>query len=234
MTATGYTTIGTVLKIDTTPFAAAQSIGYPDMSVGSLDTSPLKPTNGYKTYIPDKLIDVKAIDVQAITSVSALSTMQALLAGFAIHTFEIDFTDGDSMSFSGFMTALKSGGASESSPATEKFTISLQPTGAVTFASGATGHWYDSVDTITVAGGDFGITAGTSPKTLTPVAIVSTSGFSFIPPTADLTWASATGAKMTIGANTGIVTWVATGTSVISVLITAKAAVISEVLGTAT
>ena len=85
-------------------------------------------------------------------------------------------------------------------------------------------NWYDNVIGLSIQGGDFGLTSGTSPKTIIVWAIPS-SGAAFIPPVADLTFASATPAKATIGLHTGVVTFVATGTSLLSVDITAKSTI---------
>lgn len=213
---TGYTTIGTVLKINGAPYAAAQAIGYPDITLGTLDTTNLKPTNGYKTKIPDGLLDVKAIDVQAITSPGAYAAMQVLLEAQNTLGIEIDFTDGDAMTFDGFITALKPGGANEGSPATEKFTISIQPEGEIEFVGGATGNWYDEVDGLAVVDGDFVLATGA--KTLQVMAVVSGTGFTFIAPNADLDFTSSE-ATYTAGLHTGIITYVSAGDSVITVKI---------------
>jgi hypothetical protein len=205
MSPTGYTTIGTILQIEGSPYAAAKSIGYPDISLGSLDTTPLKPTNGYKTKIPDGLIDVKAIDVQAISSPAALANMLVMLEAQAILAFEIDFVDGDAMTFDGFITAIKPGGANEGSPATEMFTISIQPTGEIEFPGAATGNWYDNVDGLAVVDGDFTLANGAT-KTLEVMAICSGSGFAFIAPNADLDFTSAAGDDASAGLHTGLIT----------------------------
>ena len=95
-------------------------------------------------------------------------------------------------------------------------------------------HWYDDVIALSVAGGDFAITSGTSPKTLSVWAIPSTPGkTAFKPPVADLTFTSSATAHMTVGANTGIVTWVAAGASTINVAITAKPSITTDAVGTA-
>ena len=95
-------------------------------------------------------------------------------------------------------------------------------------------HWYDDVIALAIVGGDFGITSGTSPKTLTVYAVPGTAGkATFIPPVADLTFNSGTSANMTIGLHTGIVTWVQAGTSLITVDITAKSSISIQATGTA-
>jgi len=238
MTVTGYSPIGTILKIGGSPVAAVFDFTPPAVSAGSLDTTTLNPTNKFKTSISDQLITIAPFDINVYASPSALATFQGYLAAGTQLDVEIDFTDGDGM----YMNAANGGSCRISgikpisykagSTATDAFTLTLTPSGAVVFQT-ATGHWYDSVDTITIAGGDFGITSPTSPKTLQAVAIVSGTGFSFYPPVADLTFTSGTPGKMTVGAHTGIVTWVATGTSIITVDITAKSSVQSEVTGTA-
>jgi hypothetical protein len=96
-------------------------------------------------------------------------------------------------------------------------------------------NWYDDVIGLSVAGGDFGITALTSPKTLSVWAIPGTPGkAAFKPPVADLTFISGTPTNMTAGLNTGVITRLLNGTSLITVSITAKPAITIEVTGTAT
>lgn len=81
--------------------------------------------------------------------------------------------------------------------------------------------WYSSVIGLSIEGGDFGITTGTSPKTLRVWAVPS-SGAAFLPPVADLTFSSSDTGKATVGANTGVVTFVAAGPTNIKVVISAK------------
>ena len=85
-------------------------------------------------------------------------------------------------------------------------------------------NWYDNVYALGISGGDFGLTSGTSPHTITVYAL-STGSAPFIPPVADLTFSSDTTAKATIGAHTGVVTWIAGGTSLLHVNITAKSTI---------
>lgn len=82
-------------------------------------------------------------------------------------------------------------------------------------------NWYDGILALAFSGGDFGITAATSPKTPVVYAI-PTSGAAFIPPVADLTFTSATPAVCTVGANTGVVSYVGNGTTLLKVVITAR------------
>jgi hypothetical protein len=146
-------------------------------------------------------------------------------------------TDGDSLYGNCFITSIKPGGANIGSPATEKFTMTLHPEKFLYIAP-TVDNWYDDVDTLVIVGGAFGITALTSPKQLQALVSVG-SGFSFIPPSADLTWISGTPAKMTVETaptllTPGLVTFVAAGTSIITCKITAKTSVINTALGTAT
>jgi hypothetical protein len=230
----GYTTIGTILKLGGTPQALVTAIPkYPEITTKMLDATVLNPSPAWTTKFPSGLLEGGPFDVELLTSASALAGILTIMTNKTLQTVEIDFTNGDALTFSGYISGFKPGGApAASGPATEKFTITITPTGALAFAA-ASGYWYTPVDTITMVGGDFGITSGTSPKTLQAVAIVSGSGFSFYPPVADLSFTSATPAKMTAGLHTGVITWVATGTSIITCQITSKPAVQSEVLGTA-
>ncbi len=81
-------------------------------------------------------------------------------------------------------------------------------------------NWYDGVIALAISGGDFALNTGNSPLQLYVYAI-RTGEAPFLAPVADLTFASSDGAKATVGANTGIVTRVAAGTTTISAEITA-------------
>jgi hypothetical protein len=83
-------------------------------------------------------------------------------------------------------------------------------------------NWWDGVTALAISGGDFGITAGTSPKTLVVYAI-KPDGITapFVVPNADLDFTSSTGAVATIGLHTGIVTRIGNGTSLLTAQITA-------------
>jgi hypothetical protein len=86
-------------------------------------------------------------------------------------------------------------------------------------------NWYDNVYALAISGGDFALTAAGSPHTISVLALTPNSA-PFIPPVADLTFSSDTTAKATVGTNTGVVTWVASGgTSLLHVHITSKATV---------
>jgi hypothetical protein len=83
-------------------------------------------------------------------------------------------------------------------------------------------NWYDSVVALAISGGNFGITAGTSPKTLVVYGIKD-DGISapFVIDNSLLDFTSATTATATAGLHTGIITRIANGTSVITVSVTA-------------
>lgn len=86
-------------------------------------------------------------------------------------------------------------------------------------------YWYDNVYALAISGGDFALTSATSPRTISVLAIAPGTA-PFIPPVADLTFSSGTTAKATIGTNTGVVSWVASGgTSLLHVYITAKSTI---------
>lgn len=83
-------------------------------------------------------------------------------------------------------------------------------------------NWYDGVTALAISGGNFGITAGTSPKTLVVYAI-KPDGISapFVVDNSLLDFTSGTVGTATVGLHTGIVTRVANGTTLITVAITA-------------
>jgi len=93
-------------------------------------------------------------------------------------------------------------------------------------------NWYDSVVGVSISGGDFDIAVGE----LTTLVVygVPTTGNSFKIPNAYLTFTSDTTGCATVGAATGIVTGVASGSSNISVLITSASDVDTSALCTVT
>ena len=92
-------------------------------------------------------------------------------------------------------------------------------------------NWYDDVVALAIEGGDFSIASGES-KQLVVYAIPS-SGAPFQPPVADLTFNSDTPANATVSA-VGLVEWVASGSAVIKVSITANTAIDANVVVTTT
>lgn len=82
-------------------------------------------------------------------------------------------------------------------------------------------NWYDNIIALAIEGGDFNISGATSPKTLSVWAIPEQGG-SFKVANNQLTFTSSTPATATVGANSGVVTHVAAGTSDIKAVITAK------------
>lgn len=93
-------------------------------------------------------------------------------------------------------------------------------------------NWYDSILALSIAGGDFSIGVGES-KTLVVYAVPYT-GSSFKVPNSYLSFGSGTSGSATVGANTGIVTGVALGTSIISASATSASLVKGSVTVTVT
>lgn len=93
-------------------------------------------------------------------------------------------------------------------------------------------NWYDNVTALAIDGGSFGITSATSPKTLRVYAI-RPGDAPFLAPNADLDFVSATGAVVTAGLHTGIITYVGNGTSLITASITAASSIEASAVCTA-
>lgn len=89
-------------------------------------------------------------------------------------------------------------------------------------------NWYDNVVGLSIEGGDFTIASGTRQLI---VRAIPSSGASFIPPTADLTFSSSVTADATISSS-GLVTWVSSGSTLLHVTITAKTSVDASVTAT--
>ena len=83
-------------------------------------------------------------------------------------------------------------------------------------------NWYDNVIGLSIEGGSFTLPSTLGTKTLTVYAIKNNNDAPFIPPVADLSFTSGTTGVATVGLNTGLVRGVSAGTSLITVVITAK------------
>ncbi len=90
-------------------------------------------------------------------------------------------------------------------------------------------NWYDNVIALSIEGGDFSL-AALATKSLV-VRAIPVSGAAFIPPVADLTFSSATVGTATIS-SAGLVTGVASGTSLLKATITAKTSIDANVVVT--
>jgi len=216
---TGYTNIGTILKIDGAAVAAVSAMpdGLNVSGPGALDTTVLAPTGKFKTNIPDGVLGVEPFTVEVVAANGSMKTFTDYAVACALHDIQIDTPTGESFYMDaahtgkGWISDVKlSGAAGASSPGCEKITFTIHPTGIPVFAATA-GAWYTGVTTLGIAGGDFGLVVGGSPVQLTVIATYGTSGFSIVAPVADLSFVSGTPANATVGANTGIVTWISNG-----------------------
>jgi len=95
-------------------------------------------------------------------------------------------------------------------------------------------NWYDNVVGLSISGGNFGITAATSPKTLTVYAVKDNGDAPFIVDNSLLDFTSGTVGTATVGLHTGIVTRVANGTTLITAAITAVPTIETQATCTAT
>lgn len=80
-------------------------------------------------------------------------------------------------------------------------------------------NWYDNLIGISVVGGNFGITASTSPKTLVVMGVKDNGDAPFIIDNAELSFTSGTTGVATAGLHTGVITRVSNGTSLITVVV---------------
>src|SRR5258706_1637999 len=92
-------------------------------------------------------------------------------------------------------------------------------------------NWYDSVVALGIQGGDFTLASGT--KQLVVWAVPS-SGAAFLAPLADLTFGSSSTGDATVSLHGGLVTWISSGSALISATITAKTSIDANVTVTTT
>lgn len=92
-------------------------------------------------------------------------------------------------------------------------------------------NWYDNVIALAIEGGDFSLDSGETKQLV--VRAVPVSGASFIPPTSGLTFSSSVPADATVSSG-GLVTYVSSGSSLITVSITAVPSIDASVTATLT
>ena len=83
-------------------------------------------------------------------------------------------------------------------------------------------NWYDNVNILAIQDDTIAISAGSPSATVVVWAVPTNGDAAFIAPVADLSFTSGTVGTCTIGLHTGIITRVAAGSSVITVVITDK------------
>jgi hypothetical protein len=93
-------------------------------------------------------------------------------------------------------------------------------------------NWYDNIYDLSISGGDFSMESGNT-QTLVVYAI-SNAGTSFKAPNSGLTFSSSASPVATVGANTGIVTAVSSGSATISVYVTSASTVDTSAVVTVT
>lgn len=84
-----------------------------------------------------------------------------------------------------------------------------------------TGNWYDNVFALAISDSDVDVVVNAT-QTLEVLAVPYGNGAAFAPPYTDLTFTSATPATATVGAQTGLVTGKAQGSTTVTVAITSK------------
>jgi hypothetical protein len=94
-------------------------------------------------------------------------------------------------------------------------------------------NWYDNLVGISVVGGNFGITTATSPKTLVVYGVKDNGDAPFIIPNSELSFTSGTVGTATAGLHTGVITKVANGTTLITVVVDDLTSVETQVTCTA-
>ena len=212
----GYPKAGTLFYWAGAPIASVLKITYPKQTgPGKTDTTTLASTK--ETNIPNKLTGWSPGSVTCLTSPASVTAIQTIINANTIDDVEIRLTDGESIFVAAaWLSDLDLGGAAGASDTTpEQFTFNFTPTSAngttdpISVAN-TTGVWSDNCIGLSIRGGDFGLVVGGSPVQLIVDAIYP-GGFSIVAPVASLSFVSGTPANATVGANTGIVTWISNG-----------------------
>jgi hypothetical protein len=196
----------------------------PKLSVGVIETTN-HASSGWREYIADTLHSASTFSVTAELTGAMLAQVVAVWAADA--AVAISFTEYGipAWTFDGLVTDIVLSTANAKAPGEETVDITIQPTGEVTFAA-VGGNWYTDVTAIYLDTG--GLLALTDPTTHQLVVYGVIPG---LPPfelnaveIAACTFASSETGYATVSA-AGLITTVDPGDTVISVHITAKAAV---------
>jgi hypothetical protein len=213
---TGYPKSGTLFYWAGAPVASVLKVTYPKQTgPGKVDTTAL--SNTKETNIPNKLTGWSPGTVTCKTSPASIAAIQAIINANTIDDVEIRLTDGESIFVAAaWLSDIDLGGADGAADTTpEQFTFNYNITSAdgttdPVSVSATTGVWSDNCIGLSIRGGDFGLVVGGSPVQLV-VDAVYPGGFTQVAPVASLTFASSVVGNATVGANTGIVTWVSNG-----------------------
>jgi hypothetical protein len=194
-------------------------------------------TNAAATYlqIPANIIPATGrlvLDAQLVTG-SASSTSVIGKAEFIFPAFQLDGAFAINMTSAGVSTTPVAGNALADTSLNSGACTDVPLYCQVTEVLNST-NWYDNVFSIAIAGGDFSIAhASTSGYTLSVYALAPQTN-PFMPPVGDLTFSSGTTGTVTIGTNTGVLTYVGTGTSLLHVYITGKTTIEDSCIVTVT
>lgn len=237
-----YPKLGTTVYIDSVLFGVVKAQpSFPGLTgPDDVDTTPQAPTANMKTHVTNGLMGISGGEIVVFNYPGAFTAIQVLIAGGAKHDVEIRQTDGQSQYYDAahgggatFHNAKLGGISGAGDTEFPSITFEFHPTGNMAVEA-TTGDWWDAVDFLAFAGGDFGITALTSPKTVVMIAGLAASGFAAIVPNADIDFLSDTPATATIGANTGVVTRIGNGDTILSASISGAPTITASALCTAT
>jgi hypothetical protein len=201
----------------------------PKLSVGMIETTNHS-SAGWKEYITDSLKGASSFSVTAELTgamLAQLTTVWAALAPVAITFTEYGIP---AWTFNGLIGDIAMSTANAKSPGEETVDITIQPTGAVTIAA-VGGNWYTDVTAIfTDVGGAYTTPAVPGTHQLIVYKVIPGLPDQAMNATeiAACTFASTVGAKATVSA-AGLITAVASGATVVTVLITAKATVTTTI-----
>ena len=205
----------------------------PALSVGVIETTNHS-SAGWREYIADTLMGAGKFTLTMEVDASLVGNLQTVFAAFAAVAIVFTETGMPAWTFNGILSDFQFDAANASKPTEATVKVTIQPTGALTFAAAGT-YWDTDVEYLFLDCG--GLLALTIPAThqlvvykvipgIPPVALNSTE-------IAACTFASSVGAKASVSA-AGLIASLVAGDTTVKVNITAKAAVETAVVVTVT
>lgn len=130
---TAFTNYGSTFTFSGSSIGACLVVDHPEIKEGAL-----KSTNhaggGVREYLPDGLIGLGEFTLSIIVASGVLSTIKTAMAAKTIAACVITNPASETVTCSGFYTSIKEEAADAQSPDIIKATVTIQPTGAITFS----------------------------------------------------------------------------------------------------
>lgn len=123
---------GTVVTRGGSPVGHCLVIEWPEIKSGKVEAT-AQDSGGVRQYIPDGLVGLEEFTLSLIPASGIIATLVADQKAGTISTWTLE-DDTETASFSAFVISLQKEQADSQSPDVVKYTVTLAPTGGITFS----------------------------------------------------------------------------------------------------